>query len=115
MARSSVRDQQMRVRIAQEAARLMTEEGIHDFYAAKRKAAQHLGAPDTRNMPRNLEVEAAPLNARIAFGRDAGFGADREPDGGFLAPEVNRRTPALWTGAHPDPGLLFSASLTVGG
>jgi predicted nucleotidyltransferase len=49
----------MRVRIAQEAARLMTEEGIQDFYAAKRKAAQHLGAPDTRNMPRNLEVEAA--------------------------------------------------------
>jgi hypothetical protein len=49
----------MRVRIAQEAARLMTEEGIHDFYVAKRKAAQHLGAPDTRNMPRNLEVEAA--------------------------------------------------------
>jgi hypothetical protein len=59
MARSSARDQQMRVRIAQEAARLMTEEGIHDYYTAKRKAAQHLGAPDTRNMPRNLEVEAA--------------------------------------------------------
>lgn len=59
MARSSARDQQMRVRIAQEAARLMAEEGIHDFYTAKRKAAQHLGAPDTRNMPRNLEVEAA--------------------------------------------------------
>jgi hypothetical protein len=49
----------MRVRIAQEAARLMSEEGIHDYYAAKRKAAQHLGAPDTRNMPRNQEVEAA--------------------------------------------------------
>ena len=53
------RDQQMRVRIAQEAARLMSEEGVQDFYAAKRKAAQHLGAPDTRNMPRNQEVEAA--------------------------------------------------------
>lgn len=53
------RDQQMRVRIAQEAARLMSEEGIQDFYAAKRKAAQHLGAPDTRNMPRNQEIEAA--------------------------------------------------------
>lgn len=56
---SSGRDQQMRARIAQEAARLMTEEGIHDFYVAKRKAAQRLGAPDTRNMPRNMEVEAA--------------------------------------------------------
>lgn len=49
----------MRARIAQEAARLMADEGVHDFYAAKRKAAQHLGAPDTRNMPRNNEVEAA--------------------------------------------------------
>ncbi len=49
----------MRVRIAQEAARLMSEEGVQDFYAAKRKAAQHMGAPDTRNMPRNEEVEAA--------------------------------------------------------
>ncbi len=53
------RDQQMRVRIAQEAARLMSEEGVQDYYAAKRKAAQHLGAPDTRNMPRNQEVEEA--------------------------------------------------------
>jgi hypothetical protein len=53
------RDQQMRTRIAQEAARLMAEEGVRDFFVAKRKAAQHLGAPDTRNMPRNQEVEAA--------------------------------------------------------
>jgi len=59
MAKSSGRDQQMRARIAQEAARLMTEEGVLDYYAAKRKAAQHLGAPDTRNMPRNNEIEAA--------------------------------------------------------
>ncbi|VAW83329.1 hypothetical protein MNBD_GAMMA14-2230, partial [hydrothermal vent metagenome] len=36
---------QMRVRIAQEAARLMAEQGITDFYVAKRKAARHLGAP----------------------------------------------------------------------
>lgn len=55
----STRDRQMRVRIAQEAARLIAEEGVQDFYAAKRKAAQRLGAPDTRNMPRNQEVEAA--------------------------------------------------------
>lgn len=59
MGKSLGRDQQMRVRIAQEAARLMAEEGVQDYYAAKRKAAQHLGAPDTRNMPRNSEIEAA--------------------------------------------------------
>jgi len=59
MSKTMGRDQQMRLRIAQEAARLMSEEGVQDFYAAKRKAAQHLGAPDTRNMPRNQEIEAA--------------------------------------------------------
>jgi hypothetical protein len=59
MSRTAGRGQQMRVRIAQEAARLIAEEGIKDFYQAKRKAAQHLGAPDTRNMPRNAEVESA--------------------------------------------------------
>ncbi len=58
----------MRVRIAQEAARLMSEEGVQDFYAAKRKAAQHLGAPDTRNMPRNQEIEAELLAYRRLFG-----------------------------------------------
>jgi len=51
------RDQQMRLRIAQEAARLMAEEGVQDFYAAKRKAAHQLGVPDTRNMPRNQEID----------------------------------------------------------
>ncbi len=59
MGKSSGRDQQMRARIAQEAARLMAEEGVQDYYVAKRKAAQHLGAPDTRNMPKNNEVELA--------------------------------------------------------
>lgn len=47
------------MRIAQEAARLMAKEGVKDFYAAKRKAAEHLGAPDSRNMPRNAEIEEA--------------------------------------------------------
>ena len=58
-SRQNSRDRQMRHRIAQEAARLMSAEGIRDFYAAKRKAAERLGAPNTQNMPRNLEVEEA--------------------------------------------------------
>ena len=49
----------MRQRIAMEAARLMAEHGISDYYTAKRKAAHQLGAPDTQNMPRNEEVEQA--------------------------------------------------------
>lgn len=56
--RHSTRDTQMRQRIAQEAARLIVNEGIRDYLVAKRKAAERLGAPDTQNLPRNIEVEA---------------------------------------------------------
>lgn len=57
--RSNMKSRQMRDLIAQEAARLIVEEGLRDYYAAKRKAALRVGAPGTRNMPRNTEVEAA--------------------------------------------------------
>lgn len=57
----------MRVRIAQEAARIIAEEGIDDFLVAKRKAAQHLGAPDTRHMPRNTEIETALISYQKLF------------------------------------------------
>ena len=53
------RDKRMRQHLALEAARLIAEHGIADYYAAKRKAAQQLGAPDTRNMPSNQEIEQA--------------------------------------------------------
>lgn len=49
----------MRERIAHIAARLMAEDGIADFALAKRKAARQAGAPDTRNLPTNEEVEGA--------------------------------------------------------
>lgn len=52
-------DHRARVLIAQEAAKIMAEEGQRDFLAAKRKAAERLGMFDTRNMPRNLEVQDA--------------------------------------------------------
>ena len=51
--------QRNRVRIAQEAARLMSEHGIRDFHRAKRKAAQRLGIVDTQSLPRNGEIEQA--------------------------------------------------------
>lgn len=50
--------QQMRLRIAAAAARLMAEDGIDDYALAKRKAAKQLGADDTRSLPANEEVEA---------------------------------------------------------
>lgn len=57
--RIPTKDKHMRQRLAQEAARLMAEEGVQDFFAAKRKAAERLGAPHTQNMPRNKEIEEA--------------------------------------------------------
>lgn len=56
---TSSRGQQMRELIAQQAARLIAEDGIQDFSLAKRKAAQQIGAPDTRNLPTNAEIDHA--------------------------------------------------------
>ena len=49
----------MRERIAHAAARLMAVDGIDDYALAKRKAARQYGAPDTRNLPTNEEIEQA--------------------------------------------------------
>lgn len=49
----------MRRHLAYLAARLMAEDGIQDFGAAKRKAARQAGVPDTRELPDNQEIEAA--------------------------------------------------------
>ena len=53
------RVQRNRLRIAQEAARLMSEHGIRDFHHAKLKAAERLGIFDTQALPRNNEIEEA--------------------------------------------------------
>lgn len=53
------REEQNRIRVAQEAARIMTEHGIQDFALAKRKAAERLGLPMNRHLPTNLEIEEA--------------------------------------------------------
>jgi hypothetical protein len=50
---------QMRSRIAHLAARMIAEDGIGDYGLAKRKAARQAGAPDSRNLPTNLEIEEA--------------------------------------------------------
>lgn len=59
MPRDQAANRQMRLRIAHLAARLMAQDGIDDFALAKRKAARQAGAPDTRNLPDNEEVEEA--------------------------------------------------------
>ena len=49
-------DRQLQL-IAHTAARLMAEDGIADFTAAKRKAVQMLGLTDKAKLPGNAEVE----------------------------------------------------------
>lgn len=48
-----------RSHIAHLAARLMAEDGIEDYALAKRKAARQAGAPDSRELPNNEEIDAA--------------------------------------------------------
>lgn len=57
----------MRIRLAQEAARILVESGGQDFLNAKRKAALRLGAVDTRNMPSNTEIEQALIEYQRLF------------------------------------------------
>ncbi len=60
------KDRQMRLRIAMEAARILAEGGS-DYQSAKRKAAASLGAPDTRNLPSNVEIEQALIEHQRLF------------------------------------------------
>ena len=53
----SARHAQTRQRIAHEAARLMIEHGIRDYRLAKRKAAERYRGSDSRDLPRNDEIE----------------------------------------------------------
>ena len=46
-----------RRQIAHEAARLMVEHGIRDYRHARRKAAERLRVADSRDLPRNDEIE----------------------------------------------------------
>ena len=56
-----------RQRLAEEAARIILEEGVRDYGLAKRKAAAHLGMSGRREMPANTEVEAAVLERNRLF------------------------------------------------
>ena len=46
-----------RQQVAHEAAKLMVESGIRDYHLAKRKAAERLGMAESRDLPRNDEIE----------------------------------------------------------
>jgi hypothetical protein len=68
--RASPRNANLRRALAQEAARIMAQHGIHDFLTAKRKAAAALGVIDSSALPRNTEIEQALAEYQRLF--DAG-------------------------------------------
>ncbi|WP_425486744.1 hypothetical protein [Metallibacterium scheffleri] len=57
--------QQLRRRIALEAARLISEHGLRDYHRAKLRAAERLGIRDDQALPHNDEIESlcASINA----------------------------------------------------
>ncbi len=78
---ASPRRDNLRRALAQEAARIMAEHGIHDFLTAKRKAAERLGVPDASALPRNTEIEQALAEYQRLF----------DPGGHELTLESQRR------------------------
>jgi hypothetical protein len=56
-----------RVRLAEEAARIILEDGVRDYGLAKRKAADHLGLDARRELPTNTEIENAVLERNRLF------------------------------------------------
>lgn len=65
--RPNPRAEMLRQAVADEAARVMAEQGIDDFLLAKRKAAERLGVVDASILPRNTEIEAALFARRRLF------------------------------------------------
>lgn len=112
--RIPTKDKHMRQRLAQEAARLMAEEGVQDFFTAKRKAAERLGAPHTQNMPRNKEIEEALQDyQRLFLGAEGAEQLGRLREAAvqamrFFAPFEPRLAGSVLTGtagAHSDVNL----------
>ncbi|MDD5329482.1 MAG: hypothetical protein PHX38_05720 [Sulfuricella sp.] len=68
--REKAASQRMRERIAQQAARLIAEDGQQDYALAKLKAARQIGAPDTHNLPNNNEVEQALRDYQSLYQKD---------------------------------------------
>lgn len=57
--------------VAQEAARIIVEQGIRDFRIAKNKAAERLGMRERGALPGNSEIEQAVGDHLQLFGRES--------------------------------------------
>ncbi len=71
MARNrSRKDENLRKHLAYQAARLMAEDGVPDYGAAKQKAARQAGLTDANLLPDNQEIEAALREYQGLFQKD---------------------------------------------
>ena len=59
---------ELRERLANEAARLISEHGIQDYGLAKRKAASRFGVRDVGALPANIEIEERVIEWNALFG-----------------------------------------------
>jgi len=64
-------DDRARQTLAQEAARIIVEQGIRDYRVAKIKAAERLGLNSRGSLPGNAEIELAISNHHALFGGDS--------------------------------------------
>jgi hypothetical protein len=69
--KSAVGSDRARQVLAQEAARIIVEQGIADFRVAKTKAAERLGMSTQGMLPNNSEIEAAISNHLLLFGGES--------------------------------------------
>jgi hypothetical protein len=57
----------LREQLAQEAARLIVDHGMHDYGQAKRKAAQRFGVRESNALPSNVEIESSVIERQRIF------------------------------------------------
>ena len=69
--KSSIGNDRARLMLAQEAARIIVNQGIQDFRVAKIKAAERLGMTDRGSLPGNSEIEQAVSDHLQLFGRES--------------------------------------------
>jgi hypothetical protein len=71
--KTTIGNDRARQMLAQEAARIIVEQGIQDFRLAKTKAAERLGMMDRGSLPGNSEIQQAVGDHLKLFRGDAHF------------------------------------------
>ena len=69
--KSTIANDRARQVLAQEAARIIVDQGIQDYRTAKIKAAERLGMKDRGSLPGNSEIERAVTEHLRIFGRES--------------------------------------------